>query len=73
MIADAILDCSERGALVLDPFGGSGSTLVAAEQVHRKARLIELEPKYVDVTIERWQKRTAGCSKPLTVKRRNSL
>lgn len=58
MIADAILDCSERGALVLDPFGGSGSTLIAADQVHRQARLIELEPKYVDVTVERWQKRT---------------
>ena len=58
MIADAILDCSNRDQIILDPFGGSGSTLIAAEKVHRKARLIELEPKYVDVAIRRWQKLT---------------
>jgi DNA modification methylase len=58
MIADAIMDCSERDQIVLDPFGGSGSTLIAAEKTHRCGRLIELEPKYVDVTIRRWQKFT---------------
>ncbi len=58
MIADAMLDCSHRGGIVLDPFGGSGSTLMAAERVKRKARLIELDPKYVDTIIRRWQKRT---------------
>ncbi len=58
MIADAILDCSHRGGLILDPFGGSGSTLMAAERVKRKARLIELDPHYVDTIIRRWQKRT---------------
>lgn len=55
MIADAIKDCSDRGHTVLDPFGGSGSTLLAAERTGRVARLIELEPRYVDVTIRRWQ------------------
>lgn len=58
MIADAIRDCSERDQIVLDPFGGSGSTLMAAERTGRVARLIELEPKYVDVTIRRWQNAT---------------
>jgi DNA modification methylase len=58
MIADAIRDCSHQGGLVLDPFGGSGSTLVAAERTGRVARLIELEPKYVDVAILRWQRMT---------------
>lgn len=58
MVADAILDCSRRGGLVLDPFGGSGTTLIAAEKTGRHARLIELEPRYVDVTIRRWQNLT---------------
>jgi DNA modification methylase len=55
MIADAILDCSNRGDIILDPFGGSGTTLLAAEKTGRCARLIEFEPRYVDVTIRRWQ------------------
>ncbi len=58
MVADALLDCSNRGGLVLDPFGGSGTTLIAAERTGRRARLIELEPIYVDVTIRRWQAMT---------------
>lgn len=58
MLADAILDCSNPKGLILDPFGGSGSTLLAAERTGRCARLIELEPKYVDVTIARWEKAT---------------
>ena len=57
MIADAIRDASRRGDVVLDPFGGSGSTLNAADRTQRKARLIEYEPGYCDVTIERWQGR----------------
>jgi DNA modification methylase len=40
---------------VLDPFGGSGTTLLAAERTGRKARLLEIDPRYVDVTIKRWQ------------------
>ena len=40
---------------MLDPFGGSGTTLIAAEKSGRQARLIELDPKYVDVIVRRWQ------------------
>ncbi len=60
LIEDAILDCSHRGQIVLDVFGGSGSTLLAAENCGRIARLIEIDAAYVDVTIERWQKQTGG-------------
>ena len=56
MIADAMKDVSRRGGLVLDGFGGSGSTLIAAHKTGRRARLIELDPLYVDVAIRRWQK-----------------
>ena len=55
MIADAMLDCSGRDDIVLDPFLGSGSTLIAAERVGRTCRGIELDPLYVDVAIRRWQ------------------
>lgn len=58
MVADAIKDCSHRGNIILDPFGGSGTTLIAAERTRRKARLIELDPLYCDVTIRRWQELT---------------
>jgi len=56
LIIDAIKDASKRGEIVLDCFGGSGSTLIAAERARRKARLIEYEPKYCEVTIQRWEK-----------------
>ena len=58
MVADAIKDCSKRGGLVLDPFCGSGTVLIAAEKTGRRARAIELDPKYVDVAIRRWQQYT---------------
>ncbi len=58
LVADAIMDVSHRGDTVLDCFGGSGSTLLAAERTGRKARLIELDPVYVDITIRRWQEMT---------------
>ena len=58
LVADAIMDVSRRGDIVLDCFGGSGATLLAAEQTGRKARLIELDPAYVDVAIRRWQEMT---------------
>jgi DNA modification methylase len=54
LVADAIMDVSHRGDIVLDPFGGSGTTLLAAERVQRVARLIELDPLYVDVIVRRW-------------------
>jgi hypothetical protein len=55
MIADAIRDCSRRGGVVLDAFGGSGSTLIAAHRTRRRARLIEIDPVYVDRSIRRWE------------------
>jgi DNA modification methylase len=58
LIADALRDASHRGDIVLDPFGGAGSTLLAAERTQRRARLIEIDPRYIDVTIRRWQERT---------------
>jgi DNA modification methylase len=60
MIADAIRDCSNRGGLILDPFGGAGTALIAAERTSRRARVIELDPLFVDVSIERWQRLTGG-------------
>lgn len=60
LIADAILDCSARGEVVLDPFIGSGSTLLGAERVGRACRGLELDPLYVDVTIRRWQSHCGG-------------
>ncbi len=58
LVADAIMDVTHRGDVVLDAFGGSGATLLAAEKTGRCARLIELDPLYVDVTIRRWQDMT---------------
>jgi DNA modification methylase len=55
LVADAMKDCSHRGGLVLDPFCGSGTVLIAAERTGRKARAIEIDPHYVDVAIRRWQ------------------
>ena len=55
LIADAIRDCSRRGEIVLDGFGGSGSTLIAAEKTGRCSRLIEYDPLYCDTIIRRWQ------------------
>ena len=54
LVADAIMDVSHRGDIVLDPFAGSGTTLVAAEKTRRIARLIELDPLYVDGIVRRW-------------------
>jgi DNA modification methylase len=58
MVADAILDCSTRGEVVLDAFLGSGTTLMAAERVGRVCCGIEIDPLYVDVAIRRWQNYT---------------
>ena len=55
LIADAIRDCSRRGEVVLDVFGGSGSTLIAAQTCGRCARLLEFDPLYCDTIITRWQ------------------
>jgi DNA modification methylase len=55
LIADAIRDCSRRGEIVLDCFGGSGSTLIAAEKTGRAARLVEYDPLYCDTIVRRWE------------------
>ena len=55
LVDRAIRNSSRPGNVVLDPFGGSGTTLIAAEKSGRLARLIELDPKYVDVIVRRWQ------------------
>lgn len=56
LIADALLDASARGDLVLDPFVGSGSTVIAAEKVGRRAFGIEIDPLYVDTAVRRWER-----------------
>lgn len=58
LIADAIRDCSHRNGIILDPFAGSGTILIAAERTGRCARAIEFEPKYIDIAIRRWQRVT---------------
>ena len=55
LVADAIRDCSPRKGIILDPFMGSGTTILAAEKVGRRAYGIEIDPQYVDVAIRRWQ------------------
>jgi DNA modification methylase len=55
LVADAIKDCTRRGDVVLDTFCGSGTTIMAAERVGRHARALEIEPRFVDVAIRRWQ------------------
>ena len=58
MVMDALLDCSNRGDIVIDSFLGSGTTLLAAERTGRICRGIELDPLYVDTAIRRWQNLT---------------
>jgi DNA modification methylase len=58
LVADAIRDCSNRNGIILDPFGGAGTALIAAEKTGRRARLIEIDPGYVDVAVLRWQRLT---------------
>jgi len=55
LVADAIRDCSRRGELVLDPFAGSGTTIIAAERTKRRAAAMEIDPIYVDTAVRRWQ------------------
>jgi DNA modification methylase len=55
LVADAMRDCSRRGDIVLDLFMGSGTTILAAERVGRRAYGIEIDPLYVDAAVRRWQ------------------
>lgn len=63
LVERAIRNSSKSHDIVLDPFGGSGTTLIAAEHAGRRARLIELDPKYVDVIVQRWQRQTDQAAK----------
>ena len=58
LVADAIKDCSKRKSIILDPFAGSGTILIAAEQTGRRAHAMELDPHYVDAAVRRWQQHT---------------
>jgi DNA modification methylase len=62
LVERAIRNSSKTRDIVLDPFGGSGSTLMACEKAGRQARLVELYPKYVDVIIQRWQEFSGGAA-----------
>jgi DNA modification methylase len=55
LVSEAIKDCSRRNGLVLDPFAGSGTVVIAAERTGRRARALEIDPHYVDVAVKRWQ------------------
>ena len=55
LVADAMRDCTRRGDVVLDAFSGSGTTIMAAERIGRRAYVMEIDPCYVDVAIRRWQ------------------
>jgi DNA modification methylase len=58
LVADALLDSSARGEIVLDPFLGSGTCLMASERVGRACHAIEIDPHYVDIAVTRWQRQT---------------
>jgi len=60
LVERAIRNSSKSRDIVLDPFGGSGTTMIAAERTGRRARLMELDPLYVDVIVHRWQETTGG-------------
>jgi len=58
LCARLISNSSAPGQTVLDPFAGSGSTLIACENLGRRARLVEIDPGYCDVIVDRWQRQT---------------
>jgi DNA modification methylase len=58
LIADMIRDCSRSNCIIMDPFVSSGTTMIEAERTGRQARLLELDPAYVDVGVRRWQRFT---------------
>jgi DNA modification methylase len=60
LVADAIMDCTDRHDVVLDAFLGSGTTVIAAERTGRRCYGIEIDPSYVDIIVRRWQTFTRG-------------
>jgi DNA modification methylase len=65
MICEAIENSSHRDGIVLDVFGGSGSTLIACEKLDRKCLMMELDPVYCDVIIQRWENFTGKTAEPV--------
>jgi DNA modification methylase len=63
MVADAVLDCSVRGEIVLDAFLGSGTTVIAAERTGRRCFALELDAGHVDTSVRRWQAQTGGSAR----------
>lgn len=72
LVANCMADGTQRGDIVLDVFGGSGTTLIAAEQKGRKARLMELDPHYCDVVVARWEKLTGKTAQKSVKKTKGS-
>src|SRR5262249_50837669 len=66
LVADAIMDCSVRGDIVLDPFLGSGTTVIAAQRTGRRCYGIEIDPIYVDTIVRRWQEFTRDTARHAT-------
>jgi DNA modification methylase len=60
LVERALRNSSRSGDVVMDPFGGSGTTIIACEKTGRRARLMELDPRYCDVIVRRWQQFTGG-------------
>jgi DNA modification methylase len=69
LVADAILDCTARGDIVLDGFLGSGTTVIAAERTGRRCFGLELDGHYIDTTIRRWQRLTGDTARHETTGR----
>ena len=66
LVANCLNDCTKKGDAVLDAFGGSGTTLIACEQLNRKCFMMELDPHYCDVIIARWEKLTGKTARRIT-------
>ena len=67
LVGQQIENSSKQGEIVLDLFGGSGSTLIAAEQLNRRCFMMEYDPKYVDVIIDRWEAFTGKKAEKINV------
>ena len=66
LVANCLNDATKTGDIVLDVFGGSGTTIIACEQLGRCARLMELDPHYCDVILARWEKMTGKKAERIT-------
>ena len=66
LVANCLLDCTKEGDSVVDVFGGSGTTLIAAEQLKRRCYMMELDPHYCDVIIARWETLTGKVAQLIT-------